>query len=83
MIMLILLLLLSFGFDSDFEVAKNRLKQFYIDFLKVVKCVMKKVQDPDPLVEDDYPWLVEYADFLVNNFNRLTSMILEHEMSNT
>ena len=71
------------GFESDFEVAMTRLKQFYGDSSKVVKCVMKEVQDPDPLAEDDYPRLVEYADLLENNFNRLTSMNLEHEMSNT
>ena len=50
---------------------------------KVIKCVMKEVQDPDPLAEDDYPRLVEYADILENNCNRLTSMNLQHEMSNT
>ena len=71
------------GFENDFPEAMKRLQQFYGDSSKVVKCVMKEVQDPDPLAEDDYPRLVEYANILENNFNRLTSMNLQHEMSNT
>ena len=49
------------GFQSDFELAITRLKQFYRDSSKVA---MKEVQDPDPLAEDDYPRVVEYADLL-------------------
>ncbi len=71
------------GFEDNFPEAMKRLEQFYGDSSKVVKCVMKEVQDPDAVAEDDYRGLVEYADILENNFNRLTSMNLQHEMSNT
>ena len=69
------------GFESDYEESIKRLKEFYGASGKVVKCVMKEVQDPHPLAEDDYSRLVDYANILENNFNRLTSMDLQHEMS--
>ena len=71
------------GFESDYEESITRLEKFYGGSQKVVECVMKEVHDPDPLAEDDYSRLVDYANIIENNFNRLTSMNLQHEMSNT
>ena len=71
------------GFDNDYKEALDRLEKYYGDKSKVVKCVMKQVKDPDSLVDEDYGGLVKYASLLEQNYNRLSSMDLQHEMSNT
>ena len=70
------------GFENDYDEAMKRLEQYYGDSSKVIKCVVKQVRDPDSLSENDYRGLVEYSTVLEHNYNRLTSMNLEHEMSN-
>ena len=71
------------GFESDYEEAMKRLEQFYGDSSKVVKCVMTEVKSQDSIADEDYSSLVEYSNTLEHNYNRLTSMSLQHEMSNT
>ena len=71
------------GFESDYKEAMDRLEKYYGDTSKVVKCVMNQVKDPDSIVDEDYRGLVRYSSLLEHNFNRLTSMNLQHEMSNT
>ena len=71
------------GFENDYKEAMKRLTQFYGDPSKVVHCVMREVNSPSPICEGDYEGLISYSDIIVNNFNRLKSIKLEHEMSNT
>ena len=78
-----ILLLLLTGFENHYAEAMKRLEQFYGDKSKVVKCVMHEVKARSAVSEDDYRQLIEYSDILHNNFNRLTSLNLQHEMSNT
>ena len=44
---------------------------------------MKEVQAPSVIREGDYQGLISFTVLLENNFNRLKSMSLEHEISNT
>ena len=44
---------------------------------------MKEVMSQPTINDGDYKILVSYSLILENNFNRLKSMDLEHEMSNT
>ena len=70
------------GFETDYEEALKHLEQYYGDSTKVVKCVVKQIRDPDSISENNYRGLVEYSTILEQNYNRLLSMNLEHEMSN-
>ena len=71
------------GYETDYREALKRLDSFYGDPLKVVSCVMKEVMSPHVINDGDYKGLISYGVVLENNFNRLKSMSLEHEMSNT
>ena len=71
------------GYETDYPEAMVRLNKFYGDPLKVVSCVMKEVMGPRAMSEGDYKGLLSYSVILENNFNRLKSIGLEHEMSNT
>ena len=71
------------GYEEDYEGAMERLDSYYGDPLKVVSCVMTEVNAPAVICEGDYQALISYSSILENNFNRLKSMDLDHEMSNT
>ena len=70
------------GFENNYPEAMKRLEQYYGDATKVIKCVVKEVQHPNSISENDYQGLVDYSTILEHNYNRLLSMNLEHEMSN-
>ena len=59
------------------------LESYFGDPLKVVSCVMKEVMLQQTINDGDYKVLVSYSHVLENNYNRLKSLELEHEMSNT
>ena len=70
------------GFENDYNEAMNRLKQYFGDTTKVVQCVVNQIRQPDNISENNYRGLVNYSTILEQNYNRLLSMDLEHEMSN-
>ena len=61
----------------------KRLKLYYGDPRKVIECAMKEVLSPKDICLGDYKALLLYVDVLEKNYNRLKSMGIEHEMSNT
>ena len=71
------------GYETDYAEAIKRLNLFYGDPLKVVSCVMREVMLPHPIADGDYKGLLSYSVILENNYNRLKSINLEHEVSNT
>ena len=71
------------GYENDYEAAMKRLTQYYGDRQKVVKHVLHEVMAPNAILEGEYRRLITYSVTLENNFNRLTSLKMEHEMSNT
>ena len=71
------------GCEINYDEAMKRLERFYGDPVKVISCVMKEVLS-FPLINcGEYKHLIAYSLTLENNFNRLVSLGLEHEMSNT
>ena len=70
------------GCEAEYDEASERLNKFYGDPLKVVACVMKEVMSQQIMNDGDYKSLVSYSQSLENNFNRLSNLHLEHEMSN-
>ena len=71
------------GYDNDYDEAMKRLKSFYGDPRKVVDCSIKEVLMPKDISYGDYKALLSYVDVLEKNYNRLKSLDIEHEMSNT
>ena len=71
------------GYEGDYEQCMKRLKLFYGDRQKVVKHVLQEVMAPSPISNADYRHLITYSVTLENNYSRLKSLKLEHEMSNT
>ena len=71
------------GYDDDYEKAMERLEKFYGNPQKVISCVMKEVNSQKPIADGDYKVLVSYTSTLEENYNRLNSISLEHELSNT
>ena len=71
------------GYEGDYEESLKRLKLFYGDRQKVVKHVLQEVMAPIPISAGDYRHLIMYSVTLENNYSRLTSLNMEHEMSNT
>ena len=61
----------------------NRLKKYDGNPQKVVACVMKEVLSPSDIKCGDYKSLLFHVDGLERNFNRLSNLDIEHEMSNT
>ena len=71
------------GYESNYPEAIKRLKKFYADPRKVVSCVMKEVLSAEDIKHGDYSGLLSYVDVLEKNYNRLSNLGIEHEMSNT
>ena len=71
------------GYEEDYDSAMERLDSYYGDPLRVVSCAMTEVNAPAAICEGDYQALISYSSILENNFNRLKSMDLDLEMSNT
>ena len=71
------------GYEGKYEEAMKRLSQYYGDRQKVVKHVLQEVMSPIQISEGDYRRLIVYSVTLENNFSRLSSLNMEHEMSNT
>ena len=71
------------GFENNYVEAMKRLDLFYANPLKVISCVMNEVMAPPTIEEGDYVALVRYCNIISNNYNRLSNLKLEHEMSNT
>ncbi len=71
------------GCETHYEEMMKRLIAYYGDRTKIVSCVMREVNSPRTLGEGDYKGLLSYSMILENNYNRLKSMDLEHEISNT
>ena len=71
------------GYEQDYVGALKRLDSFYGDPLKVVSCIMSEVNSPSVICEGDYRALISYSGVLEQNYNRLSCMDLDHEMSNT
>ena len=61
----------------------NRLKKFYGVPQRVVACVMMEVLSSSDIICRDYKSLLLCVDFLERNFNHLSNLDIEHEMSNT
>ena len=71
------------GYETDYKIALARLDTFYGNPVKVVDCTLSNVMSPSDICDGDYMSLMSYCTVLESNFNRLKSMSLEHEMSNT
>ena len=71
------------GYESNYLEAMNRLKKYDGNPQRVVACVMKKVLSPSDIKCGDYKSLLFHVDGLERNFNRLSNLDIEHEMSNT
>ena len=71
------------GFDRNYDEAMKRLEYYYGNPVKVVRCVMEEVTSPKIVAEGDYKSLLLYSSVIERNYNRLISMELEHEMSNS
>ena len=70
------------GYEGNYEEMYIRLGRYYGAREKVVKHVLQEVLAQSPIVEGDYKHLVSYSTSLENNFNRLSSMKLQSQMSN-
>ena len=71
------------GFENNYEKAMSKLNEYYGDPIKVIRFVMKDVKSQSNIGEGDYRSLITYSLKLEHNFNRLSNLSLEHEMSNT
>ena len=71
------------GHETNYKVAMERLDSFYGDPTKVVACTMREVVSQKDIPDGDYAGLLSYSDILQSNFNRLKSLNLQHEISNT
>ena len=71
------------GWESNYAESMKRLNAFYGDPIKIVSYAMMEVRSPHPIQEGDYRSLLSYSTTLENNFNRLRSLGIESEMSNT
>ena len=71
------------GWETDYKEAMKRLERCYADPKKVISCVMKEVLSVSLISDGDYKNLIYYSLILENNYNRLCSLGLEHEISNT
>ena len=71
------------GFECDYAKAFACLEAFFGDPMKVVRCVMSEVMSQTIIADGDYKSLVKYSLLLNNNYNRLSNLDLEHEISNT
>ena len=71
------------GYEGNYDESMKRLKQFYGDRQKVVKHVLQEVLAPNVISAGDYRHLIMYSMTLENNYARLSSLSMEHEMSNT
>ena len=71
------------GYEDDYNVCMDRLEKFYGNPGKVVACVLEEVLRPADIVDGDYKELLKYSVILESNFNRLTALGYEHEISNT
>ena len=61
----------------------KKFEDLYGNPVKVVRSVMEEVTSPKTIAEGDYAGLLSYSSLIERNFNRLLSMELEHEMSNS
>ena len=72
-----------FGWENDYAESMKRLTCFYGDKVKIVQYAMKEVKLSHPILVGDYQSLLSYSTTLESNYNRLKSMKIESEMSNT
>lgn len=70
------------GYEDDYEESMKRLSSYYGDPIKVIQCVLKEVMEPNDIHKGNNKGLIHYSLILENNYNRLSAMSLEHEMSN-
>ena len=61
----------------------KRLTKFYGNPLKVVSCVIQEVTAQQAIADKDYAAMVLYSMDLERSYDRLESMELEHELSNS
>ena len=71
------------GYENDYDACMKRLDKYYGDPIKLVSCIMQEVNSQGDIVDGDYRGLLHYSVTLENNFNRLSGMGYEHEMSNS
>ena len=71
------------GNNGDYEKAMERLDSFFGDPTKVLACSLKEINSQRDIGDGDHVALLTYSDVLESNFNRLTSLSLQHEISNS
>ena len=71
------------GVESNYDEAMRRLVGYFGNPVKVVQSCMKEVMTQSFIQLGDYKSLVDYSHVLENNYNRLSSLGLAHEISNT
>ena len=71
------------GYEEDYVGAMKLLDTFYGDPMKVVSCIVAEVNAPSAICEGDYQALINYSGILEQSYNRLRSMDLVHELSNS
>ena len=68
---------------EEYDEAMKLLTRHFGDPSKVVQCVFQEISSQDQICDGDYRALVSYSSVVERNHNRLKSLKLEHEISNT
>ena len=71
------------GWENNYAESMKRLTAFYGDKIKIVQYAMKEVRSANLIQVGDYRNLLSYSATVETNFNRLKSMGIESEMSNS
>ena len=71
------------GWENNYAESMKRLQNYYGDKIKIVQYAMKEVKSAQFIADGDYQSLLVYSTTLESNYNRLCSLKIESEMSNT
>ena len=71
------------GLESDYDKAIKQLDSYYGDSKKVIRACLDDLRSQSQITQHDYKSLVQYKKCILNNYARLKSCKLDHEMSNT
>ena len=71
------------GVERDYGAAMGKIDKYYGDPRKVVNACLGEIKAHPHVAGFDYKSMINYKNCLINNYERLKSCGLEHEMSNT
>ena len=70
------------GLENDYDRAMTALDRHYNNHAKIIATCVKEVKALPKIIPRDYKALVSYKRCIVNNNTRLSTVGLEHEVSN-